>query len=236
MDVGSIPAASVATTASYRSFADATRSVLDLLEQHLPDATLFLSHLDRGHNVHRIVDTRGGERFGLQANQATPLRDSYCGRMAEDMGPRRCDDLTGHPVYARLDVQQQLGAVSYLGVPLELSDRSRVGSLAALSRTPARFTDADEQLFAVLARVLSSELERESSTRDLQRMSRPCASTRAAWRRSAASPRRWPAAATPARRSAARRARSPPPPSRSCSSRPGPSSSRPPWSASTSPR
>ncbi len=58
MDVGAIQAASVATTASYRSFADATRSVLDLLEAHLPDATLFLSHLDRGHNVHRIVDTR----------------------------------------------------------------------------------------------------------------------------------------------------------------------------------
>ena len=171
MDVGAIQAASVATTASYRSFADATRSVLDLLEAHLPDATLFLSHLDRSHNVHRIVDTRAGESFGLQANQATPLRDSYCGRMAEDLGPRRCDDLSADAVYARLDLQQQLGAVSYLGVPLELSDGSRVGSLAALSRTPSRFTDADEQLFGVLARVLSSELERESSTRDLQRMS-----------------------------------------------------------------
>jgi diguanylate cyclase (GGDEF)-like protein len=171
VDAGAISTASAATTASYRSFADATRSVLDLLERQLPDVTLFLSHLDRGHNVHRIVDTRAGERFGLQANQATPLRDSYCGQMAEDMGPRRCDDLATHPLYARLDLQQQLAAVSYLGVPLELSDRSRVGSLAALSRTAARFTEADEQLFAVLARVLSSELERESSSRDLARMS-----------------------------------------------------------------
>src|SRR5215211_7462542 len=171
VDAGAIETASAATTASYRSFADATRSVLDLLEQQLPDVTLFLSHLDRGHNVHRIVDTRGGESFGLHANQATPLRDSYCGQMAEDMGPRRCDDLAMHPLYASLDLQQQIAAVSYLGVPLELSDRSRVGSLAALSRTPGRFREGDEQLFAVLARVLSSELERESSTRDLQRMS-----------------------------------------------------------------
>ena len=64
-----------------------------------------------------------------------------------------------------------LDVAKNLGVPLELSDHSRVGSLAALSRTPGRFRDTDEQLFAVLARVLSSELERESSTRDLQRMS-----------------------------------------------------------------
>ena len=171
VDAGAIETASAATTASYRSFADATRSVLDLLEQQLPDVALFLSHLDRGHNVHRIVDTRGGETFGLQANQATPLRESFCGQMAEDVGPRRCDDIPGHPVYARLYLQHQLAALSYIGVPLELSDHTRVGSLAALSRTPGRFRDSDEQLFAVLARVLSSELERESSTRDLQRMS-----------------------------------------------------------------
>jgi diguanylate cyclase (GGDEF)-like protein len=171
MDAGAIETASAATTASYRSFADATSSVLDLLERHLPDATLLLSHLDRAHNVHRVVDARDGGDFGLQANQATPLRDSYCGQMADDLAPRRCDDISAHPVYRRVDAQQQYGAGSYLGVPLELSDRSRVGSLAAISRSPSRFREQDEQLFAVLARVLSSELERESSTRDLRRMS-----------------------------------------------------------------
>ena len=171
MDAGAIETASAATTASYRSFADATGSVLDLLERHLPDTTLLLSHLDRGHNVHRIVDARGGGGFGLQANQATPLRESFCGQMADDLAPRRCDDIGAHPVYRRVDAHHQHAAGSYLGVPLELSDRSRVGSLAALSRSPGRFREEDEQLFAVLARVLSSELERESSTRDLRRMS-----------------------------------------------------------------
>lgn len=171
MDAGAIETASAATTASYRSFADATCSVLDLLERHLPDTTLLLSHLDRAHNVHRIVDARDGGGFGVQANQATPLRESYCGQMADDLAPRRCDDIGAHPVYRRVHAHHQHAAGSYLGVPLELSDRSRVGSLAALSRSPGRFREEDEQLFAVLARVLSSELERESSTRDLRRMS-----------------------------------------------------------------
>ena len=35
-------------------------------------------------------------------------------------------------------MQQRVGARSYLGVPLELSDGTRVGSLAALSRAPQR--------------------------------------------------------------------------------------------------
>ncbi len=66
-------------------------------------------------------------------------------------------------------MQQRAGARSYVGVPLELSDGTRVGSLAALSRRRNAFTAADEQLFIMLARVLASELERESNARDLRR-------------------------------------------------------------------
>ena len=66
-------------------------------------------------------------------------------------------------------MQQRVAARSYLGVPLELSDGTRVGSLAALSRRRNAYTAADEQLFVMLARVLASELERESNARDLRR-------------------------------------------------------------------
>ena len=54
-------------------------------------------------------------------------------------------------------------------MPLELSDGTRVGSLAGLSRRRNAFNAADEQLFIMLARVLASELERESNARDLRR-------------------------------------------------------------------
>jgi len=66
-------------------------------------------------------------------------------------------------------MQERMDAASYLGVPLQLSDGTRVGSLAALSRDLCAFEPADEQLFVMLARVLASELERESNARDLRR-------------------------------------------------------------------
>src|SRR5215218_796168 len=169
MDTSSITAAAQASSASYRSFADATRAVLDLLERHMPEATLFLAHLDRGQFIHRIVDTRKGGEFGLRSNLATPLGDAFCSHMAEDRAPRLCDNLSRHPVYKGLAMQQRMEAASYLGVPLELSDGTRVGSLAALSREYCAFEPADEQLFVMLARVLASELERESNERDLKR-------------------------------------------------------------------
>ena len=82
VDVSAIQAAAAASTTTYRSFADATRSVLDLVERHLPDEVLYLAHLDRGQFIHRIVDTRNGAGVGLRSNLATPLGDAFCSHMA----------------------------------------------------------------------------------------------------------------------------------------------------------
>src|SRR5215218_7604759 len=170
MDVGAINAAAAASAASYRSFADATRSVLDLLERLMPGTALYLAHLDRTHAVHRIVDTRGGGAVGLRSNLATPLSESYDFAMSEDRAPRLCNDIAADAVYADVGMQRRAPAGAYLGVPLELSDGARVGSLAALSAEPGRFRADDEQLFTLLARVLAYELERESNERDLKRL------------------------------------------------------------------
>ena len=161
-------AAAAATTSPW-TFADATRSVLDVLERRLPDAALYLAHLDRGELVHRIVDTRNGAGLGLRSNLATPLGDAFCSHMADDRAPRLCNEVARHPVYSSLPMQEQVGARAYLGVPLELSDGARVGSLAALRHSVEPFTDADEQLFLVLARVLVTELEREGNEREMRR-------------------------------------------------------------------
>ena len=169
MDASAIKAAAAATSATYRSFADATRSVLDLLEHHMPEAVLYLAHLDRGQFIHRIVDARNGAAIGLRSNLAIPLGDAFCSHMAEDRAPRVCNDVGRHPIYSALPMQERVGARAYLGMPLELSDGTRVGSLAALRHSTEPFTDADEQLFSMLARVLASELERESNERDLRR-------------------------------------------------------------------
>jgi diguanylate cyclase (GGDEF)-like protein len=169
MDTSAIQAAAAATSATYRSFADATRSVLDLLERHMPSAGLYLAHLDRGQFIHRIVDTRNGADYGLRSNQAMPLADAFDSHMAEDRAVRRCGNVSSDPTYAGLPMQQRVTARSWMGVPLELSDGTRVGSLSALSRDRDAFNSADEQLFTMLARVLASELERESNERDLKR-------------------------------------------------------------------
>jgi hypothetical protein len=105
MDASAIKAAAAATSATYRSFADATRSVLDLLERGMPDAVLYLAHLDRGQFIHRIVDVRNGAGIGLRSNLAIPLGDAFCSHMAEDRAPRLCNAVGAHPIYSALPMQ-----------------------------------------------------------------------------------------------------------------------------------
>src|SRR3712207_854339 len=150
MDSGAISAAAAASTASYRSFADATRSVLDLLARLLPDTTLYLAHLDRQHGVHRIVDVRAGGAIGVHSNQAAPLQESLDLVMAEDRAPRLCNDLEADAAYGAVAMTGRLGAAAHLAVPLELSDGARVGSLAAVATVSDRFRADDEQLFTLL--------------------------------------------------------------------------------------
>src|ERR1044071_1302552 len=121
MDVGAIQAGAAATAATYRSFAGATRSVLDLLERHKPGCAVYMAHLDRGQFIHRIVDVRGGGDFNLRSNQALPLGDAFCSHMSEGRGPRLCGDVARHEVYGRLAMQPRGGGGAYLGVRLELA-------------------------------------------------------------------------------------------------------------------
>ena len=71
---------------------------------------VFLAHLDRGHDIHRIVDTRNGGEFGLRSNLALPLSDSFGLHMADERAPRLVNDVPAHPVYGRVAAQRARGA------------------------------------------------------------------------------------------------------------------------------
>ena len=101
VETSAIQAAAAATTATYRSFADATRSVLDLLERHLPESVLFLAHLDRGpvHPSHRRRPQRVGRRAALQPRD--PARRRVL--LAHGGGPRAAHVQRGRPPPDLLD-------------------------------------------------------------------------------------------------------------------------------------
>ena len=164
----------------------------------------------------------GGESFGLQANQATPLRDSYCGRW-----PRTWARAAATTSPATRSTRASTSSSSSAPSPTSASRSScRTARASAASprcrARPARFT---RRRRAAVRRARPRALLR-ARARELD--ARPAADVRDAARARArarrARPRDQGAGRQPrraARPSAAPPARSPPPRSRSCSSRPG---------------
>ena len=86
VDVSAIQAAAAATTTTYRSFADATRSVLDLLEHHMPNSAR-LSRASGSRSVHP-PDRGRAPRLGVRAalQPVAPARGRVL--LAHGRGPR----------------------------------------------------------------------------------------------------------------------------------------------------
>ena len=164
--------ASIAQVASqsFQSFAHASRAVLDALSDELPGDTLVVSQHDHNEGEYRILDARPNGMEGVEAGTTLPLESTFCFQMANDHAPRLTGDTTADPVYGGLESRQGKDVRSYVGVPLEMSDGNRVGSLCAMSSSPDRFDDGDLEYMSVLGRILAYEFERVKRERELRRL------------------------------------------------------------------
>ena len=171
MNPAAINAVSQVSGRSFTSFSEATAHVLEMLEAQLPDSVVFVAHLNGEEGELTIIDARGDDSFGLEAGASSSLDESFCMRMASDQGPRLSNHVPAEPAYRDLPASKALDIGSYLGVPLELGDGSRVGSLCAVSHSEGNYSTDDLQLISVMGRMLAYELERQDRERDLERMS-----------------------------------------------------------------
>jgi diguanylate cyclase (GGDEF)-like protein len=157
-------------TQSFQSFAHASRAVLEALSQELPGDTLLVGQLDHSEGEYRILDARPNGMEGVEAGQTLPLESTLDFHMATDQAPRLVRDTPAHAVYGALDFNRARGIRSYCGVPLEMSDGNRVGTLSALSTEANRFDEADLQYMSILGRILAYEFERVKRERELRRL------------------------------------------------------------------
>lgn len=170
MNEDAIAAANRLSATAFSSFSDATRAILEMLEQQLPGSAVFVGHLDEPNGKFAIIDSRGSAYVPLPPGAELPIEESFCFNLADGRGAPLCEDAAADPVYGALPTQQRLGIESYVGVPLRLSDGTAIGSLCAAAPTRDRYSESDLQLLQVMARLLAFELERESTQRRLEEL------------------------------------------------------------------
>ena len=174
--MGASPISGLARVAThgFDSFSEAADSVMDWLERELSGGRLVLAQLDYAEGDYRIVDARGAEVPQLHAGLALPLSDSFCVHMVEGRAPRLTGAAGADSVYGALKLQRSFMVESYVGVPIELSDGSRVASLCAMSAGSDAFDQADLELVTVAGRLLTYEWERVRREAELRRLTEQC--------------------------------------------------------------
>jgi len=151
----------------FGSFIEAAQGVLSLLEGMWPGGTVLLGLLNPSAESFNVITSEGDTSFRLEPGLAIPLQASFAVLVATEQRPL-ISDQTAEPVFGALDVQQTLLIASYIGVPLQRSDGTPIGSLCALAREPERYRQPDLELLSVIARLLAQEFESEETARELR--------------------------------------------------------------------
>lgn len=152
--------------AAEHDFREAARAALRFLGGRSETMTFAVAHLDYARRRHTILEARGPLASELEPGVSAALEDTMCFHMAAGRGPRMCPDLTDSPLYERLPFARRLDVGAYLGVPMELPDGTRVGTLFALSRGPAAFGLDDLGLLNDVTKRLRSVLLAQTAGMD----------------------------------------------------------------------
>jgi signal transduction histidine kinase len=96
------------------------------------------------------------------------IEDTFAVVEEADTGILKVADATKTQPFKRLAMRQRLGIVSYLGAPVRNASGELCGNLAVLGDGPRAFTEADQDLLAVVAGILAPRLEPPQSTSETQ--------------------------------------------------------------------
>ena len=101
------------------------------------------------------------ESFGWQEGESVSLDDTFCQLLIQGCLPSVIPDATGDERVKTLNVTSEARIGSYVGVPIELSDGHRYGTLCALSHSPdPSLNERDAQFMRVLAHLVAEHIER----------------------------------------------------------------------------
>jgi GAF domain-containing protein len=144
---------------------EAQRSIDDALEiarQALGMDAGYVAQFVQGEQVYRAV-ADDAESFDLRQDEGYPLDGSYCQRMVMGVIPNMVTDSSAMEEVRDLAITKLGDIGAYIGVPITFSDGRVYGTVCAVShRSHTELSDRDVLVLKAVARLMASELERES--------------------------------------------------------------------------
>jgi EAL domain-containing protein (putative c-di-GMP-specific phosphodiesterase class I) len=111
---------------------DVIERLMRAVREHLHMDVAFVGQLSGTDRVFRYVDSDVGVD-GIEAGDADPLEDSYCGHVLSRDLPELLLDPMEHPVSAAMPVTSRLPVGSHLSVPIQFSDGRVYGTFCCFA-------------------------------------------------------------------------------------------------------
>jgi GGDEF domain-containing protein len=152
----------------FRNFSDAAGSALRALSEAIP-GTILLGQLDPDEHGWRVIDVSGVGQDGVRKGAILPLAVSV-----DDSRVTADGDEEPSPDAKLLDSDalRLLGAQGFMGIPLEMSDGTIVGVLAAVDTSADAYDVGHTALLSLAARLLGHQWESVEMRAELRRLRR----------------------------------------------------------------
>ena len=143
----------------FDSFEDASRAVLDFLQQRFGFDLWMVTRVQQDDWIILQASDHG---YGVTDGTVLKWTDSFCSRMTQEQGPMIAPRSAEIESYTEAPIGQQLKIGAYMGVPLRHPDGRLFGSMCAIDPHPKdNVGQNDLPLLELLARLLSTILADE---------------------------------------------------------------------------
>jgi len=147
--------------------AEVVERALSCLVEALDARAAFFARIDdSGFEI--VAATTANGSPPIEVGLRMPIEDTFAVIDEADAEILNVADATKTQPFKRLAIRQRLGIVSYLGASIRNSTGDLCANLAVLGEGPRAFSDADQDLLAVVAGILAPKVEPPASPSEAQ--------------------------------------------------------------------
>lgn len=142
-----------------------TRPMLELLEEVTGLESTYLTTIDVGAGVQRILFSRNSRALNIPEGLSVPWGDTLCKRALEE-GRAYTDDVAN--CWGDSDAARALGINTYLSQPVRMQDGDLFGTLCAASANRVALRSGTIKVLAKFAKLIAQQVERERAMQQMQ--------------------------------------------------------------------
>ncbi|MCZ8536857.1 GAF domain-containing protein [Paenisporosarcina quisquiliarum] len=157
---------------SFQNFDDAADSILKMISKIVDMNTIFIAKNDKKTN--RIVKAVNTKEVLLDEGDELPFKDTYC-KLSVDHGREILviEDITKNDLSQPLQVTENLGSGSFIGIPIYYENGDNYGTICGLDTNNINFSDQHIEIFETMASLLTYVLELDKANQQIQTLSAP---------------------------------------------------------------